>query len=647
MRSQDLPNAADDEQIKTGQAPVTGDGPEPIKKSRTSPSLGQVPSIGQVPTTDQESSNKYTQQQVQQRMLEAFAAESESNERHDVPYEIFAMPNVESEMESENPLCAFKAKTDPDTMYLHEALKQPDRKEFIQAMDKELQDQLKHGNFTVVHKSTVPEGATVLPTVWAMRRKRKQDTGEIYKYKGRLNVDGSKQQKGINFWETFAPVATWASIRFILVLTLIHGWKTRQIDYVQAYTQADAPLDDLYVKVPKGVDVENGKREDYVMKVNKNVYGTHQAGRVWNKFLVSKLESIGFIQSQIDECVFYCGRCIYVLYTDDSILVGPDDDELDAIINNMQTVGLGITVEGGIDDFLGVNIDRRDDGTIHLTQPRLIDQILKEMRLHSDNVKVRQTPAAVSKILKRMSDSEDFDKHFNYRSIIGKLNFLEKSTRPDISHAVHQAARFSANPKQEHGKAVEWLCRYLAGTRDKGIIYHPKDKSFDVYVDADFAGNWDRDEAADDADTARSRSAFVIMYAGCPILWGSKLQTLIALSSTESEYYSLSTATREVIPIMELAKEMQQHGFDIGTTQPKIHCKVFEDNSGALEIATVHKVRPRTKHMNVQYHHFRHHVNTGQMSIHPIDTDDQPADMLSKSVSLDKLVKHRLFIMGW
>jgi len=571
----------------------------------------------------------------------------EATGQYNVPFEVMAVPNVETNDEWEEPLFAFKAKADPDTMYLHQALREPDRKEFIRAMDKELTDQIEHGNFTVVHISTVPEGATILPTVWAMRRKRRQDTGEVYKYKGRLNVDGSKQKKGVNFWETYAPVATWASIRFILVLTLIHGWKTRQIDYVQAYTHADAPLDDLYVKVPKGVVIEDGRREDYVLKVNKNVYGTHQAGRVWNHFLVDKLKSIGFTQSKIDECVFYRGRCIYVLYTDDSILVGPDDDELDAIVNDMQGAELKLTVDGKIDDFLGVNIERREDGKFVLTQPHLIDSILKDMRLHSDNVSVKTTPAAVSRILKRESRSESFDRHFDYRSIIGKLNFLEKSTRPDISQAVHQAARFAADPKKAHGKAVEWLCRYLAGTRDKGLIYDPKDQSFDVYVDSDFAGNWDPEEAPNDADTARSRTAYVIMYAGCPILWGSRLQSLIALSSTEAEYYALSTATREVIPVMELAKEMKQLGFDVGTTEPKVHCKVFEDNSGALEIATVHKVRPRTKHMNCQYHHFRSYVNSGQMSIHPISTEEQPADMLSKSVPLSKLVKHRLFIMGW
>jgi hypothetical protein len=645
LRSETLSNAAQIEQI--GQDPVIPSmtetqqiGQDPVVPSMTDPSMTEIPNI----YTETQQRQK---QDTQRHLIEVMTSELQVHgSKSDVPYEAMRVPTIQ--IDDEHPLFAYKAKTDPDTMYFHEALRQPDKKEFIKAMDKELTDQMEHGNFTVVHCDTVPEGATVLPTVWALRRKRKQDTGEIYKYKGRLNVDGSKQQKGINYWETFAPVVTWPAIRFVLVLTLINGWKTRQVDYVQAYPQADAPLDNLYVKIPKGFEIEGDNREDYVFKVNKNVYGTHQAGRVWNKHLVDKLTEAGFEQSEIDECVFYRGNCLYILYTDDSILVGPTDEELDETIAAMQNTGLKLTVEGKIDDFIGVNIDRQEDGTFHLTQHRLIEQILKEMRLCSPNVNVKQTPAMVSKNLKRCSKSESFDGHFNYRSIIGKLNFLTSSTRADIAHAVHSAARFQADPKQEHGKAVEWICRYLAGTRDKGMIYTPSpDHSFDVYCDADFAGNWDPDEAENDKDTARSRSAYVIMYAGCPILWASKLQTLYALSSTEAEYYSLSTALRQTIPIMELAKEMKNKGFNIGSTVPRVHCEVFEDNSGALEIATIHKTRPRTKHMNVQMHHFRHHVDTGEISIHPIDTDDQPADMLSKSVPVNKLIKFRRFIMGW
>jgi hypothetical protein len=146
----------------------------------------------------------------------------------------------------------------------------------------------------------------------------------------------------------------------------------------------------------------------------------------------------------------------------------------------MRKIGLKLTVDGDVSDFLGVKIKHESDGMIHLTQPQIIDNILHDLHLKADNIKTRQTPAAVTTILRRHTNSDAFDEHFNYRSVIGKLNFLEKSTRPDISCATHQCARFAANPKKEHGKAVEWLCRYLAATRDKGIILKPPEQSFNV-----------------------------------------------------------------------------------------------------------------------------------------------------------------------
>jgi len=148
----------------------------------------------------------------------------------------------------------------------------------------------------------------------------------------------------------------------------------------------------------------------------------------------------------------------------------------------------------------------------------------------------------------------------------------------------------------------------LKGTKDKGMIYRPDPKrDLEVYVDADFAGNWDPKEP-NERDTARSRHGYIIMYKGCPILWKSQLQGEIALSSTKSEYIGLSHALREVIPLMHMLQEMKGLGFEINSTTPKIHCRVFEDNSGALEMAKVHKYRARTKHLNTKYHHFRDYV---------------------------------------
>ena len=206
-----------------------------------------------------------------------------------------------------------------------------------------------------------------------------------------------------------------------------------------------------------------------------------------------------------------------------------------------------------------------------------------------DNLKSKPIPATSSKLLSRHSKSEKFDGSFNYRSIIGKLNYLEKGSRSDIAYIMHQCARFTQDPKKEHGDAIRWLARYLKGTRDKGTILKPvKGKELEVYVDADFAGNWDPKETQDQ-DTARLRHGYIITYAGCPILWKSQLQNECALSSTESEYTGLSYALHDAIPIMNLLKEMKANGFPIQNAMAKVHCKVFKNNTGALEIAKIHK----------------------------------------------------------
>jgi hypothetical protein len=533
-------------------------------------------------------------------------------------------------------------------MYYHEAMKEPDRKQFIEAMEKEVDSHTKNGVWELVLKSSLPKGTEILPSVWAMKRKRRIATREIYKWKARLNIDGSKQTQGVNYWDTFSPVASWSAIRMVLITSLLNGWETRQVDFVLAYTQAEVECE-LYMKIPKGFEVDED--DSYCLKLKKNLFGQKQAGRVWNQHLVEKLKEIGFQVSEIDECLFYRGTSLYVLYTDDSILTGPDPNELDQILNDMRKVGLDLTVEGDISDFLGVQIDRVSKGQFKLSQPHLIKDILKELRLDGSKVAIKKTPGASSVPLLRHLESDDFDGHFDYRRVIGKLNYLEKCSRPDISCAVHQAARFVGNPKVEHGKALKWLGRYLAGTSDKGIIYTPdKSQSFDLFVDASFSGNWDPKDAEWDPDTARSRAGYFVMYAGCPVIWASKLLSEVAMSTTESEYLAISTATREILPVMELVQEMSENGYNLLSPVPKVHCRVFEDNSGAVEVASSvrnPKMRPRTKHINTKYHHFRTKVMDGTLSIHPISTNDMLADILTKNCTEEILTRLRFKVMGW
>jgi hypothetical protein len=202
-------------------------------------------------------------------------------------------------------------------------------------------------------------------------------------------------------------------------------------------------------------------------------------------------------------------------------------------------------------------------------------------------------------------------------------------------------------PKVEHGNAVKWLGRYLKGNSDKGITATLKDEDLVVYVDADFAGNWDPTIFTEDRDTARSRMGYIITYKGIPISWASQLQTEISLSSTESEYIALSQSLRKVIPLMELLMELRRKSIDIRTNTPIIRCTVYEDNEGARAISNLPKVRPRTRHLNTKYHHFRDHVDRGTITVAPIDTTHQPADMLTKPLRPELLRIHRRKVMGW
>jgi hypothetical protein len=140
---------------------------------------------------------------------------------------------------NEQYLIAYKASTDPDTMYHHQAMKQPDKEKFQEAMRKECEAHYKEGNYKLIKRSELPEGATLLSSVWQMKRKRKPSTGEISKYKARMNVDGSKMIKGLHYEETYAPVVQWATIRFFISLAILSNWHTRQLDFVLAYTQAN------------------------------------------------------------------------------------------------------------------------------------------------------------------------------------------------------------------------------------------------------------------------------------------------------------------------------------------------------------------------------------------------------------------------
>jgi hypothetical protein len=203
---------------------------------------------------------------------------------------------------------------------------------------------------------------------------------------------------------------------------------------------------------------------------------------------VDKLLSIGFTPSLIDDCVFFRDDIIFMVYVDNGIFLGNDDQEA---IKEIQDVGLNIEDQGHPADYVGVNIKKLQDGSYAFTQRALIDSIIDDVGLK--NAKVKPVPARVSLQLHAFKDEPPFDLNFNYRSAVGKLNYLAQTTRPDIMYATHQIAKYLLDPRQSHGKAILYLVCYLKKMRDLGFKFKSDPKEgFECYCDANFSGNWNK-----------------------------------------------------------------------------------------------------------------------------------------------------------
>jgi hypothetical protein len=217
--------------------------------------------------------------------------------------------------------------------------------------------------------------------------------------------------------------------------------------------------------------------------------------------------------------LFLCNDCILVIYVDDCLIFAEHDHTVDSLIQALSKSYL-LQDEGDVNAFLGVQIvkDPRTKN-ITLSQPSLIQQILHDVGITNVS-NGKETP--VDAILYADSTRPEQQEKWNYRSVIGKLNYLANNTRPDISMAVHQYAHFCTNPKAVHDRVVKQIAIYLLATADKGLVLTPSlDMSLNMYVDADFAGRWHR-EYAKLRDDVLSRTGYVTLFCNCPAIWGEQ-----------------------------------------------------------------------------------------------------------------------------
>jgi hypothetical protein len=391
----------------------------------------------------------------------------------------------------------------------------------------------------------------------------------------------------------------------------------------------------------------------HFIQLKRNLYGCKQAARNWFQHLNQGILAEGFTQSKNDPCLYLRHDCILVIYTDDCLIFARDDSTIDSIIKNLSNTFL-LEDQGNMHDYLGIRITTDPSSkTISMTQTGLIESIIKDVGFDNDS-NTKTTPS--DSILYNDPTAMPRVDTWNYRSVIGKLNFLAQNTRPDISFAVHQCARFCSNPSALHELAVKRIIRYLLYTKDKGLLLHPtRDFTLDMYVDTDFAGLWHQQHSAL-RESVLSRSGYIITYCGCPIHWVSKLQSEIALSTTESEYIALSMATRDLLPLRRLLQEIHRHGlvqlplqshFNTTKTNTLAATMIFEDNASCIVLANSEGHKPRTKHIAIKWHHFHDQIRQGHIKLVKVDTNFNWADLLTKPLTRHKHEALRKMIMGW
>jgi hypothetical protein len=537
---------------------------------------------------------------------------------------------------------AFAAKANnDDSPNFYQAMNGPDAEGYYEAMVKELEQLETKDPWELVRIEDLPEDVNILDSTWVFKRKRTPD-GQVKKLKARFCVRGDQQIEGIDFFDTYAPVVSWSTVRLLLILSVLLGLATKQVDYTLAFVHADLK-DDVYVRMPRMFE-----RPGYIYKLKKSLYGLRQAPLNFFLYLKEGLEARGFKQSTYDPCLFVSEKVICLCYVDDCLFFAKDDADIENVIDSLQRpepTKFDLTIEDDVAGFLGILMHKREDGSIELQQTGLIDRILKIMGL--TDARERSTPADV-KSLGKDENGEPCSEPWSYASVVGMMMYLASNSRPDIAFAVHSCARFTHCARRIHEKGLKRIARYLKGTRTKGMLIKPSSNlALDLYADADFAGLWGAENSTDPT-SAKSRTGYLITLGEVPVLWTSKLQTEISLSTCEAEYIALSTAMKALLPIRLLFHSLADT-LEIAREELTKVCAVYEDNNAALKLATAQfpNMTPRTKHIAIKYHWFKEHLVDGEIEMRPIDTKLQKADIFTKGLSKREFEEKRKMVMGW
>ena len=491
---------------------------------------------------------------------------------------------------------------------LQEALQTSDSAQWQKAVDLELQSLANNHTWDEVDR---PNNQSIIGCRWVFKLK---DNGV---YKARLVAQGFSQIYGVDYFETYAPVARFASIRMVLALAARFGLNIHQMDVDTAFLYGQLE-EELYMELPPGYRTENK-----VCRLRKSLYGLKQAPRVWNQVLDAFFFQLGLIKSVADSSVYYEKDpqtsklpLLVVIYIDDLIIVHRDMAKINKVKEALNS-RFNMKDLGQVRNLLGMEVHFCKDGSIFVNQASYIKKLLQQWKM--EDCKPADTPMAA----KLAGSQEDFDLNL-YQKLTGGLMWPSLISRPEIAFSVAYLARWNHSPCQYHHQAQKRVLRYLRGTIGHGILFKAKsDMKLLGFTDADWAG---------DITDRKSTSGNVFMLYEGPITWSSIKQKTVATSSVESEYVALATATKEALWILTWLKEI---GIDITTIPINI------DSQGALNFANNGQFSQRTKHIDIKHHFIWDHLKNKDIKLQYLGTEDMIADAFTKPLERIKFEKFK------
>lgn len=484
------------------------------------------------------------------------------------------------------------------------------------AMEAEMQSINDNNTWELVD---VPAGVKVIGVKWVYKTKL-NEKGEVDKLKARLVAKGFHQTYGVDFYEVFAPVARWDTIRLILGLAAREGWVVLQLDVKSAFLQGELS-EDVFVEQPKGFEVDGESEKVY--KLKKALYGLRQAPRAWYSRIESYFASEGFKKCYCEHTLFIKtekeGVLILSLYVDDLIYTSNSATMLEEFRSAMEKE-FAMTDLGKIKYFLGVEVTQNEKG-IFICQKKYAEETLKKYGMEDCN-SVRNPMVRGIKLSKEGSGGRVDPTSF--KQLVGSLRYLT-ATRPDMIYSVNMVSRFMESPTEQHLAAAKRILRYVKGTSDFGIQYgRGKNAGLVGYVDSDYAG---------DEDDRKSTTGYTFMFGGGAISWASKKQPIVTLSTTEAEYVAAAYGACQAVWLRNVL-------IDIGFDQ-KEEMTLFCDNSSAIKLSRNPVLHGRSKHISVRYHFLRDLVAEGTIKLEYCSTHEQISDIMTKAVKLDVFEKLR------